>query len=309
LITGGAGFIGSHLVDAALIDGHEVAVIDDLSSGRRENVPGTVRLYEADIRDSRAVGRAFAEFQPVLVSHQAAQKSVAASAREPLFDAEVNVIGSLNVLEAARASGVTHLVFASTGGAIYGEIPDGAASESRPTRPHSPYAAAKASVEHYLQVYSSLFGMLTTSLRYANVYGPRQDPEGEAGVVAIFAQRALAGQPVTLYARRTPGDGGGLRDYVHVADVVRAHQLTLRESLTGTFNVGTGVATSTGRILELVEQAAGKKLEVRQEGVRPGDVERSVLDPAALVARGWQPRVGLAEGIAQTVQWFRELQG
>jgi len=309
LITGGAGFIGSHLADAALAAGAEVAVLDDLSSGRREYVPGAARFYEVDICDRGAVDRAFDEFRPEIVSHQAAQKSVAASAREPLFDAQVNVIGSLNVLEAARAAGVRHFVFASTGGAIYGEIPEGAASETRPPCPHSPYAAAKASVEHYLQVYTSLHGMQTTTLRYANVYGPRQDPEGEAGVVAIFAQRVLAGEPVTVYARRTPGDGGGLRDYIHVSDVVSAHQLVLREGITGALNLGTGEATSTARILELVERAAGRKVEARQEGVRPGDVERSALDPTALMAHGWRPAIDLAEGIAATVAWFRERPG
>lgn len=305
LITGGAGFIGSHLADAVLAAGDEVAVLDDLSSGQLEYVPAGARFYEADIRDQGAVDRVFDEFRPEIVSHQAAQKSVAASAREPLFDAQVNVIGSLILLEAARATGVRHFVFASTGGAIYGEIPEGAASEAWPPRPHSPYAAAKAGVEHYLQVYSSLYGMRATALRYANVYGPRQDPEGEAGVVAIFAQRVLAGQPVTVYARRTPGDGGGLRDYIHVSDVVSAHQLVLRDGIAGTLNVGTGEAASTARILELVERAAGRKVEARQVGVRPGDLERSALDPAALMAHGWQPAMAMAEGIAATVEWFR----
>jgi len=307
LVTGGAGFIGSHIVDALREKGAEVAVLDDFSSGRRENLPQGVRVYEVDVRDRAGVQAAFEDFAPTHVSHQAAQISVAASVKDPLFDASVNVLGGLNVLEAARGVGVRHVVFASTGGAIYGEVPEGRrADESWPARPASPYAAAKAAFEHYLEVYRAQFGLRFAALRYGNVYGPRQDPHGEAGVVAIFARRLIAGKPVRVYARRGKGDSGGVRDYVYVGDVVAANLLALEQGLEGVYNVAAGAGRSTREVLDAVARALGARPEVEWAGVRPGDLERSVLDPARLRALGWEPVTPFDRGIRKTVEWFKE---
>ncbi|MFS8582639.1 MAG: NAD-dependent epimerase/dehydratase family protein, partial [Limnochordales bacterium] len=221
LVTGGAGFIGSHLADALLERGAQVAVLDSLATGRRENVAPGAEFFEADLRDRDAVLQAVGRFRPTHIFHQAAQASVKVSVDDPLLDAHVNVIGGLHLLEAAREAGVKRFVFASTGGALYGEVPDGrAADEGRPLQPKSPYGAGKAAFELYLDVYRQNFGLSYTVLRYANVYGPRQDPFGEAGVVAIFTSRLLRGEPVTLFARKNPGDDGCVRDYVYVGDVV-----------------------------------------------------------------------------------------
>jgi len=306
LVTGGAGFIGSHVADAALAAGHEVSVLDDLSVGRRENVPEEARLFELDVRDGEAVRQVFAEVRPELVSHQAAQASVARSVREPAFDAEVNVVGSLHVMQACVAHGVARLVFASTGGAIYGEIEEGAlASESHPTHPLSPYACAKLSVEHYLAAFAAEHGLAATTLRYANVYGPRQDPHGEAGVVAIFARRLIAGEPIQVNARRTPGDDGCVRDYVHVRDVVAANLAAFEGRIDApVLNVCTGVGTDTRALAKRLRDRLGSTSEVRDGARRPGDVERSVLDPA-LLDRYLPERVPLAEGLASTADWFR----
>ena len=305
LVTGGAGFIGSHIVEALLEEGLEVAVLDNLSTGKRENVPEGVPFYHVDLRDEEGVERVFREFRPTHVSHQAAQASVKVSVEDPLLDFAVNLVGGMHLLEACRRHGVEKLVFASTGGAIYGEVPEGeAAEETWPPRPKSPYAASKAAFEHYLSAYGQNYGLKWVSLRYGNVYGPRQDPHGEAGVVAIFAERVLKGEPVTLYARRTPGDEGCVRDYIYVKDVAEAHTLALK-GLEGVYNVGTGEGHTTKEVLEAVAKAAGRTPEVRPAPPRPGDLERSVLSPLKLMAHGWRPRVGFAEGIRLTVEHFR----
>jgi len=305
LVTGGAGFIGSHIVESLLEEGLEVAVLDNLSTGKRENVPKGVYFYKVDLRDREELERVFREFRPTHVSHQAAQASVKVSVENPVLDFEVNLLGGLNLLEAMRKWGAEKLVFASTGGAIYGEVPEGeAAEETWPPRPKSPYAASKAAFEHYLSAYGQNYGLRWVSLRYGNVYGPRQDPHGEAGVVAIFAERVLKGEPVTLYARRTPGDEGCVRDYIFVKDVVRAHNLALK-SLEGVYNVGTGEGHTTQEVLQAVAEAAGKTSAVNPAPPRPGDLERSVLSPAKLLAHGWRPEVGFAEGIRLTVEYFR----
>ncbi len=309
LVTGGAGFIGSHIVEALLSEGHEVAVLDNLSSGKRENLPGGVELFVRDVRDRKAVFDVFESFRPTHVSHQAAQISVSQSVKDPYFDAETNVLGGLNVLDAAVKSSVEHFVFASTGGTIYGEVPEGQrATEEWPARPASPYAAAKASFEYYLSVYRQQFGLSFTALRYGNVYGPRQDPHGEAGVVAIFSQRLLKGEPVRVYARERRGDEGGVRDYIHVADVVAANMLALKQAVSGIFNVGTGVGHSTMEVLDAVSAALGVAPVVEYSGIRPGDLQRSVLDPGKLEKLGWQANVGFADGIAETALWFKDNQ-
>ena len=305
LITGGAGFIGSHIAEALLREGLEVAVLDNLSTGKRENVPPGVPFYQVNLRDGEGVERVFREFRPTHVSHQAAQASVKVSVEDPLLDFAVNLVGGMNLLEACRRHGVEKLVFASTGGAIYGEVPEGeAAEETWPPRPKSPYAASKAAFEHYLSAYGQNYGLKWVSLRYGNVYGPRQDPHGEAGVVAIFAERVLKGEPVTFYARRTPGDEGCVRDYVYVGDVAEAHTLALK-GLEGVYNVGTGEGHTTLEVLKAVAEAALKTPEVRHAPPRPGDLERSVLSPLKLMAHGWRPRVGFREGIRLTVEHFR----
>ncbi|GAA6755923.1 NAD-dependent epimerase/dehydratase family protein [Thermus thalpophilus] len=306
LVTGGAGFIGSHIVEHLIQEGLEVAVLDNLAGGKRENVPKGIYFYKVDLRDKEGLERVFREFRPTHVSHQAAQASVKVSVENPVLDFEVNLLGGLNLLEACRKWGVEKLVFASTGGAIYGEVPEGeAAEETWPPRPKSPYAASKAAFEHYLSAYGQNYGLKWVALRYGNVYGPRQDPHGEAGVVAIFAKRVLKGEPVTLYARKTPGDEGCVRDYIYVEDVVRAHNLALR-SLEGVYNVGTGEGHTTREVLEAVAEAAGKAPEVNPAPPRPGDLERSVLSPVKLMAHGWRPQVGFKEGIRRTVEHFRE---
>lgn len=307
LVTGGAGFIGSRIVEDLLKRGLEVAVLDNLSTGKRENLPQGVRLYEVDLRDREGVYRVFEEFRPTHLSHQAAQASVKVSVEDPLLDFSVNLLGGLGLLEAARRFGVEKIVFASTGGALYGEVPEGErAAEDWPMRPKSPYAASKASFEHYLSVYEQNYGLKWVSLRYGNVYGPRQDPHGEAGVVAIFIGKILNGESTTLYARKTVGDEGCVRDYIYVQDVVEAHALALFK-LEGVYNVGTGEGRTTREVLRAVARALGQERAVKVHPAPPrsGDLERSILSPARLMAEGWRARVGFEEGVARTVEWFR----
>ena len=309
LVTGGAGFIGSHIAEALISEGHEVAVLDNLSSGKRENLPGGAELFVRDVRDREAVFDVFESFRPTHVSHQAAQISVSQSVKDPYFDAETNVLGGLNVLDAAVESGVKHFVFASSGGAIYGEVPKNQrATEEWLARPASPYAAAKASFEYYLSVYRQQFGLSYTALRYGNVYGPRQDPHGEAGVVAIFSQRLLKGEPVRVYARERRGDEGGVRDYIYVKDVVAANILALEQAVPGVYNVGTGVGHTTIEVLDAVAAALRVIPVVEYGDIRPGDLQRSVLDSGKLVELGWQTNVNFADGIEKTAHWFKNNQ-
>lgn len=303
LVTGGAGFIGSHIVEKLAVEGHEVVAFDDLSSGKRGNVHAKAKLVVGDIRDAAAVDRVFEELRPDAVSHQAAQVSVSVSTREPVRDAEINVLGSLNVIRAAARHG-SRFVVASTGGAIYGNVAEGAASLETPPAPMSPYACSKLAVESYLRWAGAELGLASTVLRYANVYGPRQDPHGEAGVVAIFAERVLAGQGVQINARRETGDEGCVRDYVYVEDVVRANVRALRGELPiPVANVASGVPTTTLALLRAIEAAAGKTTDVKYAPRRAGDVERSLLVPSPEAVGAPTP---LAEGIARTVKWFRD---
>lgn len=306
LVTGGAGFIGSHISDALLARGHEVAIFDNFSTGHRRNVPEGTRLIEGDLRDRKSVMAAVADFAPEIICHQGAQTSVAISAREPVMDAEVNVLGSLHLLDAAVKHGVRRIIFASTGGAIYGEVAEGtrATTEWEP-RPQSPYACAKFSTEKYLDAYAHAHGLDYRVLRYANVYGPRQDPHGEAGVVAIFAQRLIAGRSIQINAMKDVGDRGCVRDYVYVDDVVEANlQAIETDALAKVVNVATGVPTATQDIADALCDALGVKSEFGFGPMRPGDLERSVLEPGALPATGTP--TGLAEGIRRTAAWFAE---
>ncbi|MCA9089670.1 MAG: NAD-dependent epimerase/dehydratase family protein [Planctomycetaceae bacterium] len=306
LITGGAGFIGSHIADEALARDWEVAIIDNLSTGRRANIPTGVILFELDIRNRESVQQAFRDFQPQVVSHQAAQASVAISVKQPVLDAEINVIGSLNLLDAAVEQKVERFVFASTGGAIYGEVPEGtAASETTPPHPLSPYAASKYAVENYLRCYEREHGLQTTVLRYANVYGPRQDPHGEAGVVAIFLNRLIAGEPLRINARVTAGDDGCIRDYVHVRNCAQANiAATAGELPVRLMNVGTGQGISTRMLADTLQSLAGTNSQLEFGPLRAGDTERSVLSPALFQQHIGTP-VSLEQGLQDTVDWFR----
>ncbi|MCL4110344.1 UNVERIFIED_CONTAM: hypothetical protein GTU68_027735 [Idotea baltica] len=305
LVTGGAGFIGSHVADLALAKGWQVAVVDNLCSGRRENVSADAEFFEIDIRDKAAVDAAFEKFQPTHVCHQAAQASVAVSVREPQMDAEVNVLGSLNILTACVANNVQHVVFASTGGAIYGEVPDGqkAGVDFTPV-PISPYACSKFSVEKYLECFRIEHDLNYTVLRYANVYGPRQDPHGEAGVVAIFCNRILAGESIAVNAMREPGDAGCIRDYVFIKDVAGANIAALEGRIdVPILNVGTGEETTTTQLAEILQDKLGRKIEVLPNVKRPGDIERSLLGVEPLVEL-LGPVVSIEDGLNETGKWF-----
>ena len=300
LVTGGAGFIGSHVVDAYIEAGLDVVVVDNLATGSRENLTSAARLYEVDIRDGAALDRVFAAERPEIVSHQAAQASVRGSMEDPARDAAINVLGSLNVLEAARGHGVRKVIYAATGGAAVGEPLYLPVDEDHPVAPLSPYGASKHAVEHYMALYRQTFGLDTTILRYSNIYGPRQDPRGEAGVIAIFAGLMLrGGRPVVN------GDGEQQRDYVYVADVARANVLALDRG-GGMYNIGTGVPTSVNQLFDRLAEWTGYG-EPRQHGpALDGEVFRIyVTYERARRELGWEPTVGLDEGLRLTVESVR----
>jgi UDP-glucose 4-epimerase len=302
LVTGGAGFIGSHLVDALVERGDDVWVLDNLASGRRENVNEGSRLVEADVRDAGAVAGAFAEAKPETCFHLAAQADVRVSIAEPAFDAEVNVIGTANVLQAARAN-EAKVVFSSTGGAIYGEC-EGPADEDSPRLPLAPYGTSKLAGEEYLGTWSRLYDAAHVALRFGNVYGPRQDPHGEAGVVAIFFGRIANGQELHIF-----GDGRQTRDYVFVADVVAA-TLAAASGREGVYNVGTGTETSVLELAEGCKRASGVDAEIFFDPPRLGELSRSVLDPSrAEAALGWRPATSLDAGLEATWNFVRVAEG
>jgi UDP-glucose 4-epimerase len=305
LVTGGAGFIGSHVADAAIDAGHEVLIVDDLSTGRTENLPPSADFHPVDIRNGEALRELALHFKPDAISHHAAQASVTVSVREPVLDAEVNVIGSLNVANAAIECG-SRLIFSSTGGALYGEVPEGrAAGEDSPALPMSPYACSKASFEFYLRTFGQESGLRYTILRYANVYGPRQNPHGEAGVVAIFLARLLRGEPIQVNSRTQEGDDGCVRDYVYVRDSVRANLAAFEGVLDGrTMNIASGVPTSTRSLAEQLAGLVDRPVTVNVGPHRPGDLGRSVLDPAVMVSILGEP-TPLARGLTATCEWFR----
>ncbi|HEY1849649.1 MAG TPA: NAD-dependent epimerase/dehydratase family protein [Candidatus Binataceae bacterium] len=303
LVTGGAGFIGSHTVDALVATGsHEVSVVDNLSAGKRDQInPGT-RFHQADIRDAAEVGRIIGEQRPEVIVHFAAQMDVRRSVADPAFDAQVNLVGFLNLMEAARQHGLRRVVFSSTGGAIYGEQDTFPADESHPCRPVSPYGVAKFSTESYLFFYKAQYGIDYAAMRYANVYGPRQDPHGEAGVVAIFCGRLLEDKPVTIF-----GDGKQTRDYVYVGDVVRANVAAVTASATGPINVGTGIETDVNQLYRALAAAAGSDRPPTYAPARLGEQSRSVI--AAVRAKrelGWSPQVTIEEGLRRTYDFFKE---
>jgi UDP-glucose 4-epimerase len=299
LVTGGAGFIGSHIAEALIRRGDEVAVLDDLSRGRRSQVPAEARLIEADINDELAP--VMEGSRPEIVFHEAAQVDVRRSVAEPLFDARTNVLGTVNLLEACARSGVRRFIFASSGGAIYGDTDSVPTAEDHPLRPASHYGAAKAAGELYARVYADLGGLEVVSLRYANVYGPRQDPHGEAGVVAIFTERLLRGAVPVIN-----GEGTQTRDYVFVGDVVAAN-LAAIDAPVGTYNVGTGVETDVNRLFALLAAIVGSEAGATHGPAKRGEQMRSCLDPSHSAAQlGWHPAMALEEGLEATVRSFRE---
>ena len=298
VVTGGAGFVGSHVAELLRDRGHDVTVIDDLSSGKRENVPDGCRLVELDITDAAGVRRAVDG--AAFVCHLAAQASVTVSVKEPARDLAINVAGTMNVCDAAAATGAP-VVFASTGGALYGDNAPIPTPETSPTEPLAPYGASKLAGEAYVGTWSRLHGLGNVVLRLGNVYGPRQNFEGEAGVVAIFSHCLLNGQPPTVY-----GDGKQTRDYVYVGDVARAFLLAGESERAGTYNVGTGTETSVLALLDSLERSAGVAAERRFEPLRKGELRASALDSARIRDElGWEPAVGLDEGLAQTFAWYR----
>jgi UDP-glucose 4-epimerase len=302
LLTGGAGFIGSHVAEHLHAHGHKVVIVDDLSSGKRENVPEGARFFEEDIRSG--CEEVFHEFRPEVLCHQAAQMDVRRSVREPDFDAEVNVLGTIRLLQNCVKYGVRRVIFASTGGAVYGEQEEFPASEDHPQYPVSPYGVSKLAGERYLHFYRIQYGISYAALRYANVYGPRQDPHGEAGVVAIFSGNLAEGRSSTIN-----GTGEQTRDYVYVGDVARANVLALEnEAPSGAYNIGTGIETSVNQLYEILRDASGRDLPPVHGPAKPGEQLRSSLDPTdAGRVLGWRAEVTLARGLDETLRFFGAL--
>ena len=302
LVTGGAGFIGSNIVDRCIAEGHEVAVVDNLATGRRENVNPGAEFYEVSITDADALAEVFVRERPEIVNHHAAQMDVRRSVREPQFDAGTNVIGTINVIEAAREVGTRKLIFASTGGAIYGDAETVPTPEEAPLQPVSHYGTSKRSAELYFELYGRLYGMQYTILRYANVFGPRQNPHGEAGVNAIFANMMLRGERPTIF-----GTGDKTRDYVFVGDVVEGNMLALERGTGETLNIGRGIQITDQEVYDAVAEAVGFSEPPIYGDERVGDVRHSCVDPAkARSVLGWEPTVEFREGVRRTVDYQRE---
>jgi UDP-glucose 4-epimerase len=301
LVTGGAGFIGSHLADAFLQQGHEVAVVDNLSTGRREHVPAAAQFYPLDIKSPETFDL-ICRWQPQVLVHHAAQMSVRVSVEAPLMDAQENILGSLNLFQAAAQVKTEKIIFASTGGAMYGDQAPVPAREDDRAQPECPYGIAKLAVEHYLHFYQREYGIIPISLRYANVFGPRQNGLGEAGVVAIFIEKFLAGQQPVIN-----GDGLQTRDFVYVGDIVAANLLALNYPQEGIFNLGTSRETDILTIYLELQEILGSSLGPVHGPAKPGEQRRSALDNIrAQELLGWKPRVGLVEGLARTAAAFRE---
>ncbi len=301
LVTGGAGFIGSNIVDAYLEAGHTVVIVDDLSTGKIENVNPKAKFHNIDLRDP-AVETVFKEMKIDVINHHAAQMDVRKSVADPKFDASVNILGMLNVMELGIQYGVKKVIFSSTGGAIYGEQDYFPADEQHPLRPLSPYGVTKLATEKYLFYYKAVYGLQHVILRYANIYGPRQNPHGEAGVIAIFADKMLRGEQPVIN-----GDGKQTRDYVYVSDVVRANVLALTHSSSDIFNIGTGIENDVNTLFRIIKKFSGVAFEEKHGQAKIGEQLRSVIDHSkAKKILGWEPTIMLDEGLRRTVEFFRE---
>jgi len=301
LVTGGAGFIGSHVADRLVADGHDVVILDDLSAGHVEHLQPNARFYQMDVH-SPWIDELFRIERPDAVVHQAAQASVRRSVEDPVFDAGVNVLGTAALLQASVQHGVRRFLFASTGGALYGDADVTPTPEDYPTLPVSPYGASKLAAEVYLRTFHAMNGLSYAALRYANVYGPRQDPHGEAGVVAIFTRRLLSGEKA-----RINGDGKQTRDFVYVGDVAEANSRALVSDAVGSFNVGTGIETDIATIFQLLKRLTSSSQPEEHGPPLPGEQRRSVVDARKIEkSLGWKPKTSLQAGLDATVQYFRE---
>ncbi|HOJ89153.1 MAG TPA: SDR family oxidoreductase [Pseudothermotoga sp.] len=301
LVTGGAGFIGSHIVDALTQEGHKVVVVDNLSTGKVENLNRNVLFYQQSIEDEEMMERIFMLHKFEYVFHLAAQASVSISVKEPAKDAKINILGSLILLEKSVKYGVKKFIFSSTGGAIYGENVPTPTTEATIPHPISPYGIAKRSVEMYLEFYKNEKNLNFVALRYGNVYGPRQDPNGEAGVVAIFSSRMLKKEDINIF-----GDGEYVRDYVYVKDVVRANLLALKEDVSGIYNIGTGIGTSVNELFKMLAQITNYEKQPIYAPPRKGDIRKSILDSSKAKSElGWSASTTIMEGLMATVEFFK----
>ncbi|MDH4127437.1 MAG: NAD-dependent epimerase/dehydratase family protein [Spirochaetota bacterium] len=301
LVTGGAGFIGSHIVDLLIEKGHKVIVLDNLSTGKKENLNPKASFYEMDIGDNN-LRLVFEKEKPEIICHHAAQIDVRISTSNPIFDAQQNILGSLNVLENAKRFNVKKIIFASTGGAIYGEQSYFPADEEHPQNPVSPYGIAKLAVEKYLYYYYNEYGIKYTALRYANVYGPRQNDKGEAGVVAIFTSKMLKNEDPVIY-----GDGEQTRDFVYVGDVAKYNLLAVEKDVTGVFNIGSTIETSVNTVFNVIKQHANPNAKEIHGNQKPGEQRRSVITyDKALKTFAYKPSIDFNVGIHKTVDWFKE---
>ena len=300
LLTGGAGFIGSWVSDCLISEGHELYIIDNLTTGIETNIPAKADFKKCDIRDRNSLDRIFREFKPEIVDHHAAQINVRASVEDPVNDADVNILGTLNLLELSNKYGIKRFVFASSGGAIYGEPDILPADENTAAAPISPYGISKYSIEKYLYYYNRINGLDYVSLRYANVYGPRQNPEGEAGVISIFCTKILKQEQCMIF-----GDGTQTRDYVYVSDVAEANIKSIT-GLSGIYNIGTGVKTSVNDLIDLLRISSSKTVSVKNTDPRPGEVQDIYLNYSHThKALGWEPKFNINDGINQTWNWFK----
>lgn len=298
LVTGGAGFIGSHIVDKLVDQGHQVVVVDDLSSGKREYINSKAKFYKINIQD-KDLEKVFIKEKPEVVDHHAAHINIRESVKDPIFDAQVNILGTVNLLENCRKYKVKKFIFASTGGALYGDTDITPTPESHPTKPFSPYGVTKLCTEDYLYYYKQVHGLDYVILRYANVYGPRQDPYGEAGVVAIFVQKLLKNEQPIIN-----GDGEQTRDYVYVDDVADANLLAL-ESNKNIYNVGTGIETSVNELFHKLVDITGISQSEKHGPALPGEQKRSCLSFTKIKEKlGWEPKTTIDEGLKKTVEWF-----